>query len=229
MPSRSTDSRHLANVVVQKPWGHEYLVYENENLGIWYLCISPGQSTSLHCHPKKNTGFVVLDGAVKIAFLRGEMNLRGLDKIQIFRGRFHTTTCVSEAPAHIFEIEAPQDKHDLVRLKDKYGRAGLAYESAEHHLPREAGHLWITDESKHSFHTCEICVEQVTREDLMNCPDADIAIFLRGGVYHDEHSGDILRPGDVVNGDIMTVLADAFTVRPGTTIMRVRRSESATG
>lgn len=226
MQSNKANDPHLADVVVNKPWGHEYLVYENENLGIWYLHIAPGQSTSLHCHPKKNTGFVVLDGAVKIAFLRGEMFLRGLDKIQIFRGRFHATTCVSESPAHILEIEAPQDKHDLVRLKDKYGRAGSAYESAQHHVPRDAGHLWMTDDSRHTFHTCHVGVERVTRDDLMKCPEADIAIFLRGGVYHDEHSGDILRPGDVVNGDIMTVLAEAFTVRPDTVILRVRRHES---
>ena len=39
--------------VVKKPWGHEYLIYENDDLGIWFLHIEKGQQTSTHCHPKR--------------------------------------------------------------------------------------------------------------------------------------------------------------------------------
>ena len=59
-------SNHNINTV-KKPWGYEYLAYENENVGLWFLYIAPGQSTSMHCHPKKTTGLVLLDGEAEIS------------------------------------------------------------------------------------------------------------------------------------------------------------------
>ena len=35
-----------ADVVVNKPWGHEYLVYENEHVGLWYLHIEKDQRST---------------------------------------------------------------------------------------------------------------------------------------------------------------------------------------
>ena len=55
--------------IVKKPWGYEYLVYENENIGMWLLYISNNNQTSMHCHSEKTTGLVVLDGQVEITFL----------------------------------------------------------------------------------------------------------------------------------------------------------------
>jgi mannose-6-phosphate isomerase-like protein (cupin superfamily) len=209
------------SVVVKKPWGSEYLVYENENLGIWCLSIDPQMRTSLHCHPKKNTGFVVLNGTVCLQFLRGEMKLVGLDKIQIFRGRFHTTRCISEKSACVFEIEAPQDKYDLVRLEDDYGRVNSAYENSSSYMPRNEHNLWIEHDESYDFEGCRIRISKVTKQDLMDCPDNEILIFLRGGVYHDDNSGHILQPGDVVTGDIMKVLSKAFSIRNDTEILRI--------
>ena len=54
--------------IVKKPWGYEYLVYENDDVGLWFLYISKDQSTSTHCHPKKTTGLVVLDGEAELSF-----------------------------------------------------------------------------------------------------------------------------------------------------------------
>ena len=52
------------NKIVDKPWGYEYLIYENNLVALWLLHIKPNQKTSLHCHPKKTTGRVLLsDGS----------------------------------------------------------------------------------------------------------------------------------------------------------------------
>ena len=48
--------------IVNKPWGYEYLAYENEDVGLWFLNIKKNHQTSMHCHPKKTTGLVLLDG-----------------------------------------------------------------------------------------------------------------------------------------------------------------------
>ena len=76
------------DVVVNKPWGHEYLAYENEHVGLWYLFIKKGERTSLHCHPKKNTGLVLLKGNVKTSFLNGSIEMSSLNKTMIRRGLF---------------------------------------------------------------------------------------------------------------------------------------------
>ena len=108
----------LDGVVVSKPWGYEYLCYRNSAVAIWFLHITCGQRTSLHCHPNKHTGFVVLQGSVRIRFLRGGSELTGLDKIHIFRARFHSTEALSKSGAYILEIETPEDKHDLVKIAE---------------------------------------------------------------------------------------------------------------
>ena len=56
------------------------------------------------------------------------MNLTGLDKIHIFRSRFHSTQALTDS--FLFEIESPEDKADLVRLDDSYGRENSGYEDS---------------------------------------------------------------------------------------------------
>ena len=52
--------------VVLKPWGKEFLVYENKDVALWYLSISKNEMTSFHCHPLKKTGFLLLEGQIEI-------------------------------------------------------------------------------------------------------------------------------------------------------------------
>jgi len=44
---------------IKKPWGHEYLLYQNNEVAIWHLFINPYHQTSLHSHPNKKTGLLV--------------------------------------------------------------------------------------------------------------------------------------------------------------------------
>ena len=108
--------------IVNKPWGHEYLVYENDEVGLWFLKIKKGQQTSMHCHPKKKTGFILLDGKVEVMLGFYERKiLNSQSKLTIRPGLFHSTKALSKNGATILEIETPIDKHDLVRFKDDYG------------------------------------------------------------------------------------------------------------
>ena len=75
-----------SKVVVKKPWGHEYLCYRNGDVAIWFLQIRRGERTSMHCHPTKNTGLVVLEGEIELSFIRNKMSLVGLDKNSHFPG-----------------------------------------------------------------------------------------------------------------------------------------------
>ena len=55
--------------IVKKPWGYEYLAYENKHIALWFLYIKHTHSTSLHCHPNKTTGLILLDGKAEVSFL----------------------------------------------------------------------------------------------------------------------------------------------------------------
>ncbi len=131
--------------VVSKPWGYEYLAYQNEKVALWFLYIGHDQQTSMHCHPNKTTGLILLDGEAEISFLGDSFNLKPVSKTMIRKGLFHSTKATSENGACVFEIETPVDKHDLVRLEDKYGREGNPYEDSTHETPKQDDCLWIED------------------------------------------------------------------------------------
>ena len=49
--------------------------------------------------------------------INSEYVLNPLEKINIFRGRFHSSKCISENGAIMLEVEAPVDKRDLIRWR----------------------------------------------------------------------------------------------------------------
>ena len=121
------DKLDYRNVVVKKPWGYEYLLFENDFVAIWVLHLRKGQRTSMHCHPLKKTSLVVLSGRVQSSTLSGWFDLEVLDGLLIENGVFHTTKALSDE-VFVMEIETPPNKKDLVRLRDSYGREGKGYE-----------------------------------------------------------------------------------------------------
>jgi len=54
------------NKLVKKPWGNEYLIYENGIVAVWMLNIESNKNTSLHCHTKKKTGLILLEGEIDV-------------------------------------------------------------------------------------------------------------------------------------------------------------------
>ncbi len=178
--------------IVKKPWGYEYLVYENDEIGIWFLNINKNQSTSLHCHPKKNTGLIVLDGISEITCLPsvipdGKKIVQGLGKTRLPRGLFHSTKALSDQLL-LLEVETPKDKHDLVRLSDNYGREFKPYEDESFEVPKQSDCLWLEEpklnESKtYEFGNCVLNVESISNIDIINNKlDSDLLVFLKGGL-----------------------------------------------
>tara|TARA_R110002020_G_C16318711_1_gene774591 strand:+ start:2882 stop:3502 length:621 start_codon:yes stop_codon:yes gene_type:complete len=162
------------DVVIPKPWGKEYLLFEENNVAGWILYINRGEKTSLHCHPKKKTSLIVLDGDAKISFLTSSTKVSRGDKTIIRQGVFHSTEALSDLC--LLEIETPVDKEDLVRLKDLYGREGTPYETTEH--PRgdldyiETGKLTETE-----INGTRLCFKE--DNDMSNF---DLVVFLEPGL-----------------------------------------------
>ena len=76
-------NKNYDDVIVKKPWGFEYLCFANNTVAIWLLNIDFNESTSMHCHPNKNTGLIVLNGTIELSFLTNKIELTGLKKINI--------------------------------------------------------------------------------------------------------------------------------------------------
>jgi len=120
------------NRIVNKPWGYEYVVYRNASkLVVTLLKINYNNSTSLHCHPQKKSGFILLEG--KALFQLGLWKKRSEvhtspSKRMIARGLFHSIKALSKDGLMALEFETPVNKNDLVRFKDNYGREQKSYE-----------------------------------------------------------------------------------------------------
>ncbi len=217
------------NVIVNKPWGYEYLAYENEHVGLWFLHIEKGHQTSLHCHPKKDTGLIVLDGTVDVSFLSNINRLTSGRKIMIRKGLFHSTRALSEGGANIFEIETPKLKHDLVRLDDNYGRKAKPYEGKSSEAKKTRECIYLEDPKKNKkntfiFSNCKINVQSITKkDDFMQIDEHENIIFLNGGILADQDDILVASPGDVIASHIVKRLLDTFEeIHPDTIIMIIK-------
>lgn len=129
-----TEVAHEANefdyskVVVRKPWGYEYLWFQNSSVAIWLLYLSPGSATSLHCHARKRTSLIVLSGEVDCTTFDNRFRMNSGEAVVLEPCVFHSSQTHAELGSFIMEIETPPLKGDLLRFRDTFGRAGTGYE-----------------------------------------------------------------------------------------------------
>ena len=216
------------DVVVSKPWGHEYLCFANETVAIWLLNIKKNASTSMHCHPNKNTGLIVLNGEIELSFLRNSIRLGALKKISIFRSRFHSSRAVSEDGAILLEIETPVDKKDLVRLYDEYGRENKGYEGSKSFTSKNDHCISIPNPSysngkinAHGSFLQHIQIEDNKYIDKLD--DESVIVFTNGG-YITKDEKYILRPSDVIDRNSLKLISEQFTLNSNTSALIVSKS-----
>lgn len=114
-----------SKTAVRKPWGYEYLIFQNELCAVWILYIKKGYQTSMHCHTSKRTSIAVLSGEAGCYTLDNEIMRHSGEALLIGEGVFHRTRSISEKGSFVMEIETPVNKRDLVRFRDDYGRGKM--------------------------------------------------------------------------------------------------------
>jgi mannose-6-phosphate isomerase-like protein (cupin superfamily) len=220
-------------VLVNKPWGYEYLIYESAEVAVWLLRILHGRSTSLHCHPLKTTGLVILSGEAELGFISDSKKITAPDKQMIRRGLFHSTRATSQDGVVLLEIETPNDKSDLVRLVDDFGREAMGYESQNHFETRPKDALWIEDPPKpgkveYSNSEARFTVQRANNlSDLYEIPNDEIVMFLKGGLVKvvDERLHLATVPGDVGRAEVLKKVAEQMDfLATETIILRVPSS-----
>lgn len=127
------NKKNYDNSKVIKPWGEEYNIYRNvKKIAITYLKIKKGQSTSLHCHPKKKTGFLILSGIAEVQigiYKKNIFKYKSMSILVLRPGLFHKIKASNKQDLYALEIENPYIKTDLIRMEDNYGRKNLGYEN----------------------------------------------------------------------------------------------------
>ena len=219
---------HVKNIV-QKPWGYEYLMYENDKVAIWLLYLNYNHQTSMHCHPSKTTGLALVDGQAEVSFLRGKKKLNPLDKVMIRKGLFHSTRCTSPDGAIVLEIETPVDKSDLVRFQDSYGRQGKPYEDSNHEYPKLDECIWIEDPSHgetHKYVVSDTTLKVMHIQDigfLSGLEKDQNVMFINGGILTD-YGVNVAGPGDIISGATLKDLISVFKkLSDDTVVMMMER------
>lgn len=213
--------------IVKKPWGYEYLAYENDDVALWFLHIKENHATSLHCHPNKTTGLILLDGEAKVSFLNNATTLNSTNKVMIRKGLFHSTKAISDKGISLLEIETPVDKQDLVRFKDSYGREGKPYEDETFEIPKVEDCLWIEEIDKtYFFSNCLLEVKNITNiNELLNIDDDLNIMFLKGGLLTD-YGQKVAGPGDIVVASTIKQLIEVFNKIDSKTLIIIFKKEN---
>lgn len=206
------------NIKVKKPWGSEYLIYENKSSATWFLDMKPNEKTSLHCHPKKKTGFLLLSGEVEIdiGFYEKKI-LKSPNKIMLRPGLFHSTKAISENGAKILEIESPVDKEDLVRFKDNYGRENKPYEGQDKMSKLTSNDILFSEPNINSSNVYKIGNININLENcndkkyLLKKKNNTIFAILEGGLASEDNKL-VLSPGDIVRYDTIKKLCEIFKI-----------------
>ncbi len=111
---------------VQKPWGHEIWFAVTDRYAGKILHIEAGEALSLQYHERKDEAIWVLQGELELELdsHEGELEVHRLgpgEGRRILAGRRHRMRALTVV--EICEVSTP-DLDDVVRLEDRYGRAG---------------------------------------------------------------------------------------------------------
>lgn len=218
------------NYKVMKPWGSEYVIYRDRNkLCITLLKIKYNYSTSLHCHPNKKSGFMLLKGKAlfQLGLWKKKSEIHSSpSKRMIARGLFHSVKSISKEGLTALEFETPVDKNDLVRFKDNYGRAKKKYEGSKFLQPLDKNAIKLSNSSKLKKQT--LCIEgkKVFIENHFNFKKLiknkkGVIFGIIKGLVVDDKSKKVLEPGDIVRTEDFKVLSKVFKIKSNLCVMRL--------
>ena len=212
------------NYFVPKPWGREYICWESEDCAIWVLEINENKSTSFHCHTEKNTGLVVLEGEVNLKLINSEYNFKALEKINIFRGRFHQSTAVG-GNAIMIEVEAPVNKKDLIRWEDSNGRKNSLYENEKINFENTKNIIRLGNKEVN----IKTQIYKNLTLDIYNPEEYNqsskkhsLYILLAGAIV--ENNERIVIPGDAMSNEVLIKILARFTLTKDALLLAIRHN-----
>jgi rfaE bifunctional protein nucleotidyltransferase chain/domain len=218
IPSVTNARIDYKNCVCVKPWGYEFLAYESERIGIWYLKLNRGNSTSLHTHFKKDTIIIVMEGCASIKLIDGTIiPLNKLQSVYIPKHKFHGISSFSET-VYIMEIEIFDstvnfsDKNDLLRLDDQYHRQKTGYESSvdikRDNLEERYGYFFIENGFNKNLFETDITVSSINESNASQIAKNRYNFLLSGELCID---GLYIKEGSLITSEMVYKLKECAT------------------
>jgi mannose-6-phosphate isomerase-like protein (cupin superfamily) len=217
------------NRVVLKPWGKEHVIFRNSNkLSVTYLNIDYKKSTSLHCHPQKKTGFVILSGKVAIQLGLWKSNFKTYyapSKLMIRNRLFHSIKSLSKKGSSLIEIETPYNKKDLVRYKDIYGREKKPYEGHKSMKKISKKEIVLNQNiNKHVFdNKVEMSLERHKNFKKINKEKIQTIFAILKGNVVDENNRSVLSIGDIIKTPTIKKLSEVFKIKKELTVLKIKK------
>lgn len=207
------------NRVVLKPWGEEYNIFRNKKkIAITYLKMKKGFATSLHCHPKKKTGFLILKGTAEVQIGIYKKNIKKYPPMSILvlrPGLFHRIKASKNSDLFALEVENPYLKNDLIRMQDNYGRSKKGYEKLNNTRAfNKSDSIFKIPKKNHKnkYKLNDIKIEISYYENFKNLnsyDDKSISIILDGKIVSDKKKT-VITTGEIVKSYTLKQLADYF-------------------
>ncbi len=119
------------NKLVDKLWGDEEWLVNNESYCAKILRVLPGYQSSLHMHAIKKETFIIRHGAIVLeightadsgSMAFEEMHMVTGDTYTILPGTFHRFWSDRPGGARILEVSTTHSDHDVVRLENSRAR-----------------------------------------------------------------------------------------------------------
>lgn len=218
------------NKLIKKPWGEEHVVYrDKKKLCVTLLKIKKNHSTSLHCHPNKKTGFIVVNGEANIQlglWKKDTYNFKAPSKLMIRTGLFHSIKSKSKPYLVALEFETPVDKKDLVRFNDNYGRKFKNYEGKKNAFKIDSKDIIFNkplEKKKNIFKFKDVILEVITLRNLKEIKKFkmdNIFAVIKGNICN-KSGKNILSSGDIIKTGTLKKLSTRFKIKKYLTLLRV--------
>ena len=187
------------NKVNDKPWGKEYLAYQNESIGIWMLHINKNEETSTHCHFKKDSILIPISGCFKINLYNDYKIINIFDILYIPKFTFHGIHAYSDN-AVLIEMEiytndiSYTDKNDLLRIRDIYNRDKTNYEKSVQEREANENEIFNFHNLNSNYEFNKTTMFVTNKLDNIDC--FDLIILLKGKMFN---NNTIISPGSLID------------------------------
>ncbi len=220
------------NRVIIKPWGEEYVIFKNKKkVAITYLKIKKGYSTSLHCHPIKKTGFLILKGTAEVQVGIYKRNIKKYNPLSILvlrPGLFHKIKASKKSDLFALEIENPYLKNDLVRMEDNYGRSKKGYESFKNSRKLNSRDITFkkpknNKKNNYLLNGIKIQISYYKNFHSFNLKkNKSVSIILDGRIIS-ENKKTVITSGEIVKSTTLKKLAKYFFINKKILILKAKK------
>ena len=228
----SISNNFYSNKLVKKPWGYEYVIYNSLNrMAITYVHIDSKKSTSLHCHPKKKTGFIIVKGTALVQigiYKKNKKKFKSLSRLVVRPGLFHSLKAVSKNGMSALEFETPYNKADLIRFEDRYGRKNKSYEGSKFTSSIRDNLMKFKKPKKNKKNVYKLDDVVITLERTKNfknlsTKDSSSSTAILEGKIFDKKNQEVISYGEIVKSSTLKILSKKYIVKKPLLILNVTR------